>query len=108
MSIETRGTKKYRFVTWHKGMNIYFGSNDKYRLEKATVAKVHLHPKWSNKTLRSITRNDVAILTLTKPIKFTNKVKPICLPAKSSEYNEGYGYATTAGWGFKEKEPSRK
>ena len=46
-----------------KGMKIFFGSNDKYRLEKATVAKVHLHLKWSNKTLRSITRNDVAILT---------------------------------------------
>ena len=39
------------------------------------------------------------ILTLTKPVKFNNKVKPICLPAKSSIYNEGYGSGIAAGWG---------
>jgi len=45
--------------------------------------------------------NDIMILTLTQPVKFTDKVKPICLPAETYKYNKGFG--TTVGWGKTEK-----
>ena len=47
---------------------------------------------------------DVAILTLEKPLKFSPKINPICLPS-DAEAKETYAgkEATVAGWGITEK-----
>ena len=80
-----------------KGMKVHFGSNDREKQEEAIVAVVNDNPKY-----KRVIQNDISILTLTKPIKFTHKVKPICLPTLSSVYNEGFGYGIAAGWGLTE------
>ena len=83
---------------YFEGKKIHFGSNDKWKFKgEATIAAANRHPKYIAKA--GIEKHDIMILTLTKPVKFNNKVKPICLPAKSSIYNEGYGSGIAAGWG---------
>ncbi|GBP39793.1 Chymotrypsinogen 2 [Eumeta japonica] len=41
--------------------------------------------------------NDVSILTLDQPVKFSKTIRPICLPSGSRAYNGVYG--TVIGWG---------
>lgn len=49
----------------------------------------------------SFQHNDIAILTVNEPIKFTYEVQPICLPSSSSQLSRSYSgkVATVAGWG---------
>ncbi|XP_011212391.2 serine proteinase stubble [Bactrocera dorsalis] len=49
----------------------------------------------------STLHNDIAILTVNEPIKFTYEVQPICLPSSSSQLSRSYSgkVATVAGWG---------
>jgi hypothetical protein len=42
------------------------------------VANGVKHPSFTSNAVRDI--NDIAVLTLNKKIKFTDKVRPICLP----------------------------
>ena len=37
--------------------------------------KIYLHPDYNN----TVMANDLAIVTLTKPLKFSSKMQPICL-----------------------------
>ena len=43
--------------------------------------------------------SDIAILTLEEPLVFSDTVKPLCLPSKTSPRFEYY-QATVAGWGL--------
>ncbi|CAD6997914.1 unnamed protein product, partial [Ceratitis capitata] len=49
----------------------------------------------------STLHNDIAILTVNEPMKFTYEVQPICLPTSSSQQSRSYSgkVATVAGWG---------
>ncbi|XP_053959939.1 transmembrane protease serine 9 isoform X1 [Anastrepha ludens] len=49
----------------------------------------------------STLHNDIAILTVNEPMKFTYEVQPICLPTGSSQLSRSYSgkVATVAGWG---------
>ena len=65
--------------------------NDKEDSNYVTISEILFPQKWGDY------RNDVAILTLTRPVFFSYKVQPICLPAIQMMYNEGT--ATVTGWG---------
>lgn len=41
--------------------------------------------------------NDVAILTMDRPVEFTQNIRPICLPTGQSDYTGKV--ATVIGWG---------
>lgn len=45
--------------------------------------------------------NDIAILTLNEPVKFTYEIQPICLPTSTAQQARSYSgqVATVAGWG---------
>lgn len=42
--------------------------------------------------------NDIAMILLKSPIRYSNYIQPICLPPKTAEYNEGLN-CTISGWG---------
>lgn len=59
-----------------------------------TVARIILHPNYD-----SITNdNDIALLRLSSPVKFTDYIRPVCLAASSSVFNNGTDSWVT-GWG---------
>ena len=53
--------------------------------QEITLKKVYLHPKWDIGTtntsngLQISTKHDLALLELSKPVKFTSKVQSMCL-----------------------------
>ncbi|XP_072929278.1 transmembrane protease serine 9-like [Epargyreus clarus] len=53
------------------------------------------HPKFTSNAVRDI--NDIALLTLDKKLKFTDKIRPICLP--TPDMNFEHTELTVAGWG---------
>lgn len=56
-----------------------------------TVGKVYIHPKYNETN----SDKDVAVLELKKPLKFTEKIKPVALATSEPKH----GYAKTSGWG---------
>ena len=60
----------------------------------ADVTEIINHPDWDRPTID----NDYAILRLAKPVTFTNKVAPACLPADTAATYAGE-VATVTGWG---------
>ena len=57
------------------------------------VKRVVRHKNFNSRTLY----NDVAILTLSEPVEFTEQIRPICLPTGSQLYSNQD--ATVIGWG---------
>lgn len=83
---------------------IVLGKHERQRKEStqliAKVADYFIHPDWMQDLSNPETSlgPDVALLKLTKPLKFTDAIQPICLPSGLSDlpYNKTC-YAT--GWG---------
>lgn len=60
----------------------------------STVLRVIKHPSYSETLLA----NDIALLELSSPVKFTNYIRPVCLAAEDSEFSPGTNCWIT-GWG---------
>ncbi|XP_029782203.1 chymotrypsinogen B isoform X1 [Suricata suricatta] len=58
------------------------------------IAQVFKNPKFNMLTIR----NDITLLKLATPARFSETVSPVCLPAASDEFPPGLLCATT-GWG---------
>lgn len=85
-------------------MRVYLG---RLALEKSsptetmgTVRRVIKHPFFIQSTMA----NDIALLELSSPVKFTDYIRPVCLAAEGSEFIPGtdgwitgWGYAKTSG-----------
>ena len=63
-----------------------------------TVSKFLIHPKFTSIIAPFFLLYDVAILTLSEKIEFSNKVSPICLPSSDGDY--AGEMATITGWGM--------
>ncbi|XP_068193690.1 prostasin-like isoform X2 [Antennarius striatus] len=59
-----------------------------------TASKIIIHPQNNPKTFD----NDVALIQLSRPVNFTNFIRPVCLAAAASEYKAGKECWLT-GWG---------
>uniref|UniRef100_A0A667X3T3 Peptidase S1 domain-containing protein n=1 Tax=Myripristis murdjan TaxID=586833 RepID=A0A667X3T3_9TELE len=59
-----------------------------------TVAEIILHPNYDSDT----SDNDIALLRLSSPVKFTDYIRPVCLAASDSVFNNGTDSWVT-GWG---------
>lgn len=58
-----------------------------------------MHKRWSPN--QNSYDADIAIAVLEKPITFTEKIKPICLPTKSDSSEDVVGKSgVVGGWGF--------
>lgn len=63
-----------------------------------SVATIILHPKYNSDT----NDNDIALLRLSSPVKFTDYIRPVCLAASDSVFNNGTDSWVT-GWGAVEE-----
>jgi len=60
----------------------------------AYVKEIHMHPQYNPKT----TQNDICLLKLTAPVKYTDYVSPVCIAEETdSVATNTYGYVS--GWG---------
>lgn len=59
-----------------------------------TVARIILHPSYDSVT----NDNDIALLRLSSPVTFTDYIRPVCLAASDSVFNNGTDSWVT-GWG---------
>ncbi|MCF6780149.1 serine protease, partial [Corynebacterium sp. MC-21] len=71
----------------------YRKSADAVRIDFASVVP---HPNYTDS---NGIQNDIAILTTTEPIPFSDTVQPICIARADTLANE-YKTATAMGWGF--------
>lgn len=62
--------------------------------ESRTVSRIILHPNYDSDT----NNNDIALLRLSSPVKFTDYIRPVCLAAGDSVFNNGTDSWVT-GWG---------
>lgn len=78
-------------------MTALFGAHQNNRQEEGTeaiqVEKIVTHPKYR---LRAF--NDIAIMKLSRPVKFSPSIQPVCLPAAGEQVPDGV-LAIVAGWG---------
>ncbi|KAF5298247.1 hypothetical protein FQR65_LT09758 [Abscondita terminalis] len=70
----------------------------------APVDSIIIHPNWNNKPPATID-HDIALVRLNNVIKFTQYIRPICLPMASLLLKDGERL-TVAGWGQTETEIS--
>jgi len=84
-----------------EGLQVVLGSHDMDKSESSRVLHdVELIIKHENYNARTV-KNDIALIKLKKPVAFSSKISPVCLPAKSftdALYNENaivMGYGTT-------------
>nr|XP_021195380.2 polyserase-2 [Helicoverpa armigera] len=85
------------FGVHYRDLTVYVGMHD--RLDTSYVT-MHVengvkHPHFTSNAVRDI--NDIAVLTLDKKLKFTENVRPICLPEDSMDFRNLP--LTVAGWG---------
>ncbi|XP_046457686.1 trypsin-1-like isoform X1 [Daphnia pulex] len=63
------------------------------------VRRIKIHEKYDPDL-----NNDIAILTLDSPVKYTKKVKPVCLPPQGSNDQYEGRMAIVKGWGATEED----
>ncbi|XP_053206058.1 chymotrypsinogen A-like [Panonychus citri] len=73
---------------------VYLGlsKTDTFNSIPKLVSKIWVHPKYKQSSLL----NDIAILTLSRPVKFTQQIFPICLPNCKIDLD----HLVTSGWGL--------
>jgi transmembrane serine protease 3 len=69
--------------------------------QRVTVKKVMVHPRYGSET----GANDIAIVKLAKPIKFSSQIQPACLPAPTDTLSDTTP-AVAVGWGALARAPS--
>ncbi|XP_058054993.1 transmembrane protease serine 9-like [Anopheles bellator] len=67
--------------------------------ERVRVRKVHVHPEFRSGTYR----HDIALLELDRPVRFTDRVLPVCLDTSAEDPAEFYRtIGKVPGWGYTE------
>ncbi|XP_054913741.1 testisin-like [Poeciliopsis prolifica] len=61
---------------------------------RRNVGRIIVHPKFNPSPID----NDIALLRLSSPVKFTQYIRPVCLAASGSRFNNGTDSWVT-GWG---------
>ncbi|GAB6033230.1 hypothetical protein CHUAL_012834 [Chamberlinius hualienensis] len=61
------------------------------------IDKIVVHPEFQFPILY----NDIAVLKFKKPVEFTEKLRPVCLPPATDQLELDVGNATVIGWGAK-------
>ena len=79
------------------GVTVYIGTHD-LRDPKliARGSKIDIHPTWKDNVW---TGSDVAVLTLSSPVQYSDTVRPVCLSSDSSN-SYADDVVVAAGWGF--------
>ncbi|KAF3817649.1 hypothetical protein GH733_012936, partial [Mirounga leonina] len=84
-----------RVSTSHLVMTGEFNQrSDEENIQVLTIAKVFKNPKFNMLTVQ----NDITLLKLATPARFSQTVYPVCLPKATDEFPPGLLCVTT-GWG---------
>ncbi|CAF1114670.1 unnamed protein product [Brachionus calyciflorus] len=88
---DVKDIRKYKFIYGTNNLN-----DPQTESNTAFASKIYMHPDYFS----TVIYNDIALIKLTKKIKFSKKVKPICLPntVKLDEIEKKIVVAT--GWGM--------
>ena len=62
--------------------------------EVITLSKIFIHPQYNSRTVDY----DIALVKLSKPVKYTKYIRPACIPASGSKVKAGAD-AFVSGWG---------
>jgi secreted trypsin-like serine protease len=73
---------------------VYVGANKIYEGTQYTVKEVAVHPGYDN----GAKINDIALISLGKSLRFSDRVGKVCLPRQSASKYVGQGL-TVSGWG---------
>ena len=80
-------------------VKVYLGTHHTTSSEESIPVKnISFHHTWDGEGRYGYNHSDSAILTLAHPVTFTDKIRPLCLPADVSLSYAGET-ATAAGWG---------
>ena len=94
-----------------RGVNVYLGEYSLYNTreplprQRYSVDKIYLHPYYE--FTPQADRYDVAVLKLSRPVRYDWHIGPICLPKRGSEISVG-SKAMVAGWGATEADSMRR
>ncbi|XP_036004647.1 serine protease 27 [Fundulus heteroclitus] len=80
------------YLTVYLGREVQNGSNPNE--VSRTVSQIIIHPDYNS----PIFNNDIALLKMSEPVKFTSYISPICLAAYNSTFHSGLDSWVT-GWG---------
>ncbi|XP_052739992.1 plasminogen [Bicyclus anynana] len=85
------------FGVHYKDLSAYIGMHDRLGSSHSVyrIANGVKHPNFTSNAVRDI--NDIAVLTLEKKLKFSDKVRPICLPSTDMDLRNLA--LRVAGWG---------
>jgi len=91
-------TAAHCFLNINKNMiRVVIGDHDRSHLSShqltRRVSQVHVHDQFDPITFD----NDIALIRLNKPLTFTSRILPVCLPSSSRTY--GGEEAVIVGWG---------
>lgn len=80
------------------GLTVYLGrqaqqSSNPNEVSRSVI-QIVLHPNYDTQTFD----NDIALLKLSSPVQFTDFIRPVCLAASGSVFNNGTDSWVT-GWG---------
>lgn len=88
----------YYFSTSTSGLKVSLGRQNLQGTnpneESRSVATIILHPNYDSDS----SNNDIALLRLSSPVKFSDYIRPVCLSASDSVFNSGTDSWVT-GWG---------
>jgi plasminogen len=76
------------------GAHEYDGPFDNHSIY--SISKAYIHPNYDENEIR----NDISILKLNRPISFSNKVYPVCLPSSSNMSIIYEKKVVVIGWGL--------
>jgi secreted trypsin-like serine protease len=68
-------------------------TNEVFLHKDFSAEKVTIHQKFNNKSLH----NDIAIIKLSKEVKFEPHIRPVCLPKPNQSFTNQW--CVTTGWG---------
>ncbi|XP_031417422.1 testisin-like [Clupea harengus] len=83
----------YEYKRFHQSKRQTQQSSNPNEVSRS-VDRIVLRPNYDNKT----NDNDIAMLRLSSPVQFTNFIRPVCLAASGSVFNNGTDSWVT-GWG---------
>ncbi|CAG7720418.1 unnamed protein product, partial [Allacma fusca] len=82
-----------------RNLAVYLGSHDLSKDEPKSVAlsatQIFKHGQFNQQTLD----NDIAIVRLKEPVKYSKDIHSICLTPGAKQYDDGNAKGTLAGWG---------